>query len=340
MLFSLSRIVKEGILTMRFISVLLCMLACFVAVEARAQQCKGCNEKLTWAPPVLDNPTTITITSDPQNTFTAVLRDDEDAIIELPDNQIVETKGIHIRGGRNVQLIGGSIKATIPADLRNRAALRFSGTTESVFVEGLVIDTDSKLGLDALLVGGVLHKPGVCADIYLQNVHIKNGGFSHPTYHSDAFQYYGCTKNTRIDRMSVFANSQGLFLDPQHDTASIDMRNVDVNYIDPAHGEGYIMYLRNQPDGRRPPVKLENVYVEPRSMSYPTPREEDWERYAIHPPKHWPNGARRVGNVVTFPDYPEITGEIQLGPRPEPFVPETCVGLNYTSPGYIGVPPS
>ncbi|MEM6781059.1 MAG: hypothetical protein AAF569_04285 [Pseudomonadota bacterium] len=323
---------------MRFIFALIsfCLLGTFTMAHA---QCVGCHDKLTWAPPVLDNPQTITIQSDPTTAQNINLDDDKDYIIDLPDNQIVETKGLHFRGGRNVQVIGGHIKAMVPAEHRIRAALRFSGTVKSVYVEGLLIDTNSQLGLDGLLAGGVMHKPGICADVYIQNTHIKNMVSTYQDrFHADGFQYYGCTENTRMDRVSIRSQYQGVFLSPQHDISSIDMRRVDLDYSDPNNGTGYALFIRNRSNGRRPAVNLENIYVGPRVTTYTSPREEDWERYAIHPPSHRPNGGVRVGNVVTFPDYPEITGEVRLGPLAEPFAPETVVGLNYVSPGYIGVP--
>jgi len=312
-------------------------------------------QKLSWLPPIQSNPTHIYITidanksiinfqknSDPiesrpvNKQLIVTFAENEDAIIHLPTTGPLVMPGILVRFGHNIRVIGGHMIATATGDPNGiRGLLRFTGTTGSSFVEGVILDCNERLGLDGLLVGGVAGQT-FFPDVYLQNSIIK-GVYSLSTsaLHSDGFQYYGATGVTRMDKVSVRSKYQGLFLDPQHDIHSIDLRRVDVDYIDPPNGEGYIFYLRQLETGRRPLVFMDEVYVGRRDTQF----GGEWEKYSVYPPSMLTFGGIRIGDSITFPSFTEVVGEVKLAPPPNgPFVNESDVGVGYVSPGYVGLP--
>lgn len=308
---------------------------------------------LSWAPPPLENPARITVRDAqdgmidieksvyPYGTVSSShiaagsnvlikLGDHEDAIITLPLDRILDVSGLSIAYGRHVRIIGGHLRATRPADKSLRALLRFAGQSGSVFVEGMVIDANGQYGLDGLDVGGVAHRPGVIADVYVQNCLIKGVFSGRAGLHADGFQYYGPTGWTRMDRVSVVSQYQGLFLDPQNDMEGVDLRRVDVRYADPATGAGYIFFLRTEKGrDRHPPVRLHEVYADARTNVLP------WQEYSIYPPASRATGAVLNNGKACFPAYPEVQGCVGKGRPPTgSFVTEKNAGLHYISPGY------
>jgi len=313
-------------------------------------------QKLTWAPPLqirpmrvsvaynAKNPALLMVTTNPypydhpvlvQTPVTASveirLPADVDAILTFPQDKVLAVPAVNVAYGRHVRVIGGSLKATQPASEMRRGLLRFAGQSGSVFVEGVVLDAAHQNGLDGLLVGGVTHAPTRVADVYVQNSFIKGTWSGQSGLHADGFQYYGATRSTRFDRVSVVAQYQGLFLDPQYDIAGIDLRHVDLRYETPETGGGYAFFLRLEKDRpRHPPVSLQEVYVAPRTNAGP------WEEGTIYPPAHFPNGVVLKDGKGSFPAFPEVKGFLNKGiPSAGPWVRETSVGLHYVSPGYI-----
>ncbi len=311
---------------------------------------------LTWSPPALTNPTKIEIGYDTDPAFVRItkqvypytstsvdrlpangkigisLNTGEDALIALPKDKPLAVGGVVIGNGRNVQIIGGQIMGLNPANDSVRAVLRFAGQSGSVYVEGLILDANNQYGLDGLLVGSVRHAPSRVADVYVQNCLIKGTTSTTKGLHADAFQYYGATHWTRMDRVSVEAQYQGFFLDPQNDIDGIDLRRVDMKYTDPTQGKGYLFFLRVETNrSRHPAVSLEEIYVDEAINRNP------WERLIVYPPINRANGGRMLEpGKMSFPAFPEVKGSVIKGkPSAGPFVDETKAGLNYTSPGYL-----
>lgn len=262
---------------------------------------------------------------------TIKLKQNEDAVINLPKDRVLPITGLGIVRGRHIRIIGGHLKAVAPADKSLRALLRFAGQSGSVFVEGVVLDADNQYGLDGLDVGSVKDGPHNVADVYVQNCIIRGTYSTTEGLHADAFQYYGDTGWTRMDRVSITSQYQGLFLDPQNDIGGIDLRRVDLRYADPANGQGYIFFLRTETGrDRHPPVSLQDVYAQERTNRKP------WQDYSIYPPanRHKGGGVFK-NNRMFFPSYPEVTGYVIKGAPPNgPWVKDDDAGLHYTSPGY------
>ncbi len=335
----------------KFLHVLFCLIMLGLNV---GQAFAGTRPKLSWPPPAQDRPVHVSLDAAEDPAFIKVTRDawpyrqpqstnqpadrtisiklkpDEDAIIRLPDDHVLSLAGVNISYGRHVRLIGGALKATRPADQHLRALLRFGGQSGSVFVEGVTLDAAHQYGLDGLDVGGLLHVPDAIADIYVQNCRIENTYSKTNGLHADAFQFYGPVRWTRMDRVSIESDYQGLFLDPQADIGGIDLRRVDLRYADPDHGEGYIFFLRTEyPNTRRPAVRLRDVYVDEARNRRP------WEEYAVYPPLSRRAGLRLKSDHAYFPAFPEVDGYITKGRPPGgPWVKKNEAGLNYQSPGY------
>jgi hypothetical protein len=327
---------------------LLIALLALLPAPARARD----RARLTWAPPPLHNPTHVAIHQDGQGRIdmervtggrghrsifsadgriTVKFAQDEDAEIALPDDKILKIPGLLIVGGHNIRVIGGHLQGTQAASQDLRAVLRFAGQSGSVFVEGLLIDADNQYGLDGLDVGGVRHLPGAVADIYVENCRIVGTNSTRAGFHADGFQYYGDTGWTRMDRVSVVGQYQGLFLDPQHEIRGIDLRHVDVRYSDPATGAGYIFYLRHEHNRRHPDVRLREVYAEGRTNMRP------WQEFSVYPPASRADGNRYSDGRAAFPAQPEIKGYVIKGPPPGgAFVGAEDAGARYRSPGYLG----
>lgn len=335
---------------MRYIILLILLL--FVSVSAFAHE-----DQLTWAPPTLASPNvytvenisdTVVITKNESTSTTYTktelisynLTADEDAIFVLPDYPL-ELANLKISYGKNIQIIGGEIRATIPANATVRSVLRFGGTAESIYLEGIIIDGQNMDGLDGVLVGSYTSQdPRPDVDVYIQNTIIKgvqnqNGNI----YHADCFQYYGETGNTRMDRVSCTTNTQGFFLAPQHEIGAIDLRRVTFNYTDAETANGYALYLRDNTSGRRNQISLQDVYVEHRVTNFGWGNDHIFGVYSIFPHHLVPDPVvENRREIVTFPRYPEIQGEVKRWVD-EYFVQDA--GINYTQLGnYKGIEPN
>jgi hypothetical protein len=348
-LISSGNMVYKDVMPVKKISILIALL--FLSVHpAGAEEIK----KLSWPPPPQHQPTHIDVTAGsksgtidlrrsiyPYDTssvttapltapVTIKLKQDEDAVITLPKDKILPITGLGILRGRHVRIIGGHLKAVASADKSLRALLRFAGQSGSVFVEGLVLDANNQYGLDGLDVGSVKDGPHSVADIYVQNCIIRGVYSTREGLHADAFQYYGDTGWTRMDRVSIVSQYQGLFLDPQNDMKGVDLRRVDMRYADPATGQGYIFFLRTETGrDRHPPVSLQDVYAGTRTNRSP------WQEFSIYPPASRKGGGVFKDGRVSFPSYPEVTGYVMKGAPPGgAWVKDKDAGLHYTSPGY------
>jgi hypothetical protein len=269
--------------------------------------------------------------------------------IHLPTNSPL-TGGLQIRGGRNVQLIGGQIDLTTPCrDSRYCHGLYIVKTTPGqVFIEGLYIrnpdPTHSHLTGDGIDVD---LRPGHAAnDIVLQNVRIEgmDGCEKSRATHADVLQTYRAPDaNLRIDHLTGTTDCQGMQLDP--DLAwSVDgttarsqtLRNVNIRVDANPHSGEANRYAAWFTYGDRScvtaPTLLENVYVsEPDGALKGNSIWPDTDRPA-RCESAWSAGDRQI----SFPRSPRIKGVITAGlpPGGDYVPPNGNVGLGYKSPGY------
>lgn len=330
---------------------------------------------LSWAPYTLENPTIITIEESPTTadyirvtknqypytspavtetanttTTTIALTSSEDAEIYLPCDSIVDAARILITRGRKINIIGGHLRATSPADATIRGLLRLAGQQYGAYIEGIVLDANNQVGLDAFEYGNSSGlSPFKSATYTMQNSVIKNVGGA-ALYHSDCFQAYGGARSIRIDNVKCRSQYQGFFMDPQYPVLAYDMRRIDTDYTDPTADEtetGYTFYLHaGAPDDLllqlRPAINLSLVYAGRRETSYGVANDGYWGEYSIYPKSSLAYGfdldiADPNSTYATLSaSFPEVVGRVTRGNPPTAFIDENDIGLNYTPPGYRG----
>lgn len=283
--------------------------------------------KLSWAPPALTNPITLTVGTG-GGTFN--LTAGQDYLIRIPQT-VSALGGVRLVGGRNIVLIGGHI--TIPyagtaPTINDRRALYLAGQTGTVHIEGLLIDNT---GGD-LSEGIQINAPD--ATIQLQNlritgVHARDQiGFT--DNHPDIIQAWGGAKELRIDRLSGSTDYQGLFLKADYNTMGrADLRNINL-WGEPANLARYLTW--QGPDTVTFPLTYTNVWVAPapgRTLGktvWPDSTFTNLDKRAI---------VSADGQSVTWPTASQITGTVRQGtPTTGDYVPNGTAGTTYTSPGY------
>lgn len=275
-------------------------------------------EKLTWAPPALDNPLTVHITS-----ATRVYRLDpaRDYVLVF-DETIDQAGGILIAGGRNIVCIGGAINLSrwyteYDADKgKSNVALTIKGaystnapasaTPRTVHIEGLLIDGCLGEAIDIDLQGDTN------VTVQLENIRIQGTLVgSYQANHADAVQWWDGPKELRIDMLAV-ANTmyQGFFMQPWAfgvDTAwSVDIRRCDI------HGTsgGYLLWLGDA-------YSVQDTYLD----------------YNVSKP--WPGGVVWINDTQATPAT--LPAGVMPGLRPGgDKCPPGVTGMGYISPGYIG----
>lgn len=301
---------------------------------------RGLDPRLTWAPPELDNPTTVNLSS---STRRAILTPNLDYIIDLGPSPISVSGGIEIIGGRNVVIMGGEINVT--ADYSSgypstaNIGFKLQGNTtagyepQHIFIEGVKLTcTDPGYLADAMYYQANQETNGL---LTIQNCRVSGltygwaanaDGSQGP--HADVLQMVGGPMSLRMDRFTASRfGYQGIFSqrtqsDPSGAVrANHDLRNVNLR---PSVGETptgmtyasagrYGLYATNTEIAEGLVWCCENVYVEKN-------------------PGYWSNA----------PVYPEsaawVVGGVTYGPPPGgDFVGEHDCGIGYVSPGYRGV---
>jgi hypothetical protein len=270
--------------------------------------------------------------------------------IHLPSDTPV-VGGIQIRGGHNVQIIGGEIDLRTPCDdsLAACHGINISKPTPGeVYIEGVYIRNPDAThsrgtgdGIDLDL------RPGRLAnDVVVQNVRIEGiAGCNprNPASHADVLQAYRAPDTKlRIDRLTGTTDCQGLQLDP--DLALTDdgttahsqtLRRVNVNV------------LRNPHLGKRNRYAYWFTHAGPTGgcVAAPTTLTDVWAaepRGTLAMESVWPDtdtkgGCRSVWNARTrrssFRGVRRLTGVVRAGRPDRDFVPVGGnVGLDYVRP--------
>jgi hypothetical protein len=278
---------------------------------------------LSWAPPELHEPTTITIGT--VGSIPALDRK-RDYILVMPATP--RSEGVVINGGRNVVLVGGEIvighqgaKPTINA----RRGLYIANSTGVVHVEGLLIHGED------LSEGIQINAPK--AIVQLQNVAVRNVhardqmGFT--DNHPDVIQTWGGVRELRVDGFTGETDYQGIFFKADHNGphGAVHLRRVNMRAMPTTR---YQVWMDDR-GGRYPAVTFDDVWVEPR----PGGRFEKTIWPDIDHPRHAPVFE---GGAASWPSL-QVEGSVHEGVPPGgDFVPVTSVGVGYASPGYGGTP--
>jgi hypothetical protein len=266
--------------------------------------------KLTWAPPALTAPTTVTVSESNRD---LKLDPNKDYIIKMPATPLKVIGGLIVSGGRNVVLIGGVIEA--PDGERqglSHRAVYLRGQTGTMHVEGLLIRGDK-------LEEGFNIDQREGAILQLQNIRIEQVHGSFSGHHADLLQTWAGPAELRIDRMTGTTGYQGFFLLPnQHFKGdvpkSFDFRRINIIGTDTS------AYMLWGPSNSTYPVNVSDVWVRPNPRT-----KKVTERDAFLWPK--PSTGDKTWQSV------------QAGTPPGgDFVPAGVAGLSYVSPGYMRPP--
>jgi len=168
---------------------------------------------LSWAPPQLDDPLTVTVTA----TKTSLSLDPaRDYLVRLPSTPLTTSNGVSISGGHDVVLIGGEIRTSA-------RGLLLKNQTGTVHVEGVRVSGESATeGIDLDQRRG--------ATVQLQNIAVETVHGSYSGTHADVLQTWGGPEVLRVDRLEGSTTYQGFFLDPhkfyaEDSPALFDIRN-------------------------------------------------------------------------------------------------------------------
>jgi hypothetical protein len=290
------------------------------------------NNRLTWSPPALENPTTIQLgDGKTQNT----LDNTKDYIIKLPSSK--KTGSTTLIGGRNIVLIGGYI--TIPYTDRSittdmdRRAIYIKDNVGTVHIEGVLIDGSGDGEMDGIAINAPQ------STVQLQNLRITGVQGTDSTMHADVVQPWGGVKELRIDRLTGQSGYQGFFIPIDQNTiGKAVVKNVNLIATGQAYGGGGGGYMISitKLNCIAYPITFENTYVQPRS-GRPLSKSV-WPDFNTESTKNCP--VQVSNGVGTWPALP-VTGAIREGAPPGgDYVPFGVAGLSYTSPGYGVDPPA
>jgi hypothetical protein len=298
---------------------------------------------LTWAPPPLTNPATITVNSDVirargANGHKWFLDNTKDYEIKI--GRVDTSYGVVISGGRNVVIKGGYI--TIPwagnypnngaayNDMAKRRALLVANQTGTVHIEGLLIDN----ALGDLSEGIQIQAPN--ADVQIENVRITDvharDQVGYTDNHPDCVQPLG-VRHLRIDRFTCSTDAQAFYFDNGDGAlASVDIRRANV--WGTVNTYPYLFH-RVQRD-QTYPVVVSDFWVRAQpGDTLANSVSNVLLKGGVYEGKYPASVSR--GMTASWPEDPTLTGTIRSGvPAAGDFVPAASVGLGYVSPGYLG----
>lgn len=272
---------------------------------------------LTWAPPPLSNPISISLGT---GSTTNTLDPAKDYIVKLP--AAIKNGTTHLRGGRNVVVIGGHIRLPSYGTAGNANAFRIQDNVGTVHIEGVYVDTVADGQGDALAID---------ADnsiVQVQNCRFAGLKGATDEYHADVIQPWGGVKELRVDKLTGTSNYQGLFLAVNlGPIGRATFKRTNIRMLPEWYagaGGGFAIWIGNE----EPYFTFENVYVEPRANR--TLGNSVWPQTSD--PEH---PLVITNGFGTWPSLPRTTGGVHAGPPPGgDYVPVGVAGYGYVSPGY------
>lgn len=260
-------------------------------------------DRLSWSPPALTDPTTITVTASETKLD---LDPGRDYVLRLPAGPLQVDRGLRIEGGRNVVLIGGEIVVPTEAeapDTGDRTGLLLKNQTGTIFVEGLKISgADLAEGIDLDQAKG--------ATVVLQNIEVGLVHGSREGHHADVLQAWAGPARLRVDGLKGATQYQGLFLLPQQfidpPPMEFDLRRVIItgDTSGPSGSASYLLWTHDD----APWLSLREVLlVDPRTEL----------RGMVQPYDVWASGVQLspVADAVTMPGGSPGAGYVSPGYR-------------------------
>lgn len=270
------------------------------------------NTDMKWAFPTLENPTIIDLSkTGGQNWWQFGANED---VIFVGSSTTRTLDKLQTDGGRNIVVLGGDFQPTVDS---KSATMQFLNLHGSVHIEGVHIDSKNAQQ-DGIAVAGA---PGKQPNVTVQNTLIENIHGTEAGIHSDIFQTHGPVGDMRFYNVTGDTSYQGFFIAPQYSPGhkSADFENVNISY-NGGSGHTYQYWFVDGSNQTPYPVTLKNVYA----------TERDGQR--AEESSVWPKGsmgAVRVGDQITFPNYP-YKGAITVGQPAKDFAAATNTGLNFS----------
>lgn len=253
---------------------------------------------LAWAPPVLVNPTVVTLT---QRRPFPVLDDTKDYVVKVDGGRITlrtdQKAGVY--GGRNVVWIGGEINAP-----GNNRPIKLDRQRGSVHLEGVHITGEG-------LREGINIDQRYGASVTVENVLVDKVSGNQRGHHADVLQTWSGPGRLRVDRLEGTTDYQGFMIDTQGlgnpKVTGFDLRNVVLRHTGVGYQDidrGYLIRRTARSDGW--PLKAQDVVL-------------------VHPTKN------KERLVMGPGDWAGVT-VARSAPSPLVGTP----GAGYVSPGYAG----
>lgn len=232
---------------------------------------------------------------------------DADYIVMLPDGQ--KAGPTILEGGRDVVVPGGHI--VMEGDTaEDQRAIYIKDATGTVQIRDMFIEGRDEIAFDAIAISA----PDAVVELF--NIRVEGVSGTFAGFHGDIVQPFGGVRELFVNGLTGRSNYQGFYLAETNGIiGSVILRNVDLAYTEnPENETTYLLWL----DDCAPyPVRLENVYIEPR------PGQQTGS-HAVQPNDTQDHDcqAQQDGDEVSWPGMPEVDGIINQGTPPNgDFVP-------------------
>lgn len=273
--------------------------------------------KLRYAPPVLVNPTTITLSNTSRK---ATLDINKDYIIKL-SGVIDVASGIEINGGRNVVLIGGTIRFS--KDYSGGVVTNLGKANRAIYIKGNSAQTQPRtVHIEGVHIAGDFTWEGINIDsqsepgmrVQIQNVRVDRinvylPGTTGSHEGGDFIQCWNGPTELFLDRLTgADLRYQGFFIQSNAFGTGVEKtyRISNVNLVGRQPSSAYLLW-HSSPTSI--PIVVENVWVDSTDA--------------------WPDGC------IWPKDGNKTWGALKGVPPTGDFVPASSVGANYISPGYL-----
>jgi hypothetical protein len=319
---------------------------------------------LTWAPPSLTTPTTVSIQDSGQaapslpgqnpNYPTVVSLDStKDYILRIGHR--VGDGGLVIHGGRNIVIIGGRITPNTTGSWQGRG-LTLKNQTGTVHIEGVLIGP----AVDGIIISAPQ------AIVQIQNVRINVSALNHDwsLAHPDVIQTWSGPKEVRMDRLTASSDYQGFHWSRYSSADPFPGRVIQkrVNFIPDPTQTGTTATLHNVQYHMDASInfscedcwaltgwqsatyrrKLQDSIPGYYNFSTRTYEKTPWRVVGYDGQTRTAAAnddvGRRQGDYMEWPGVTNLTSERWYWGTPPggDFVPATLAGTTYTSPGYGG----
>lgn len=276
-------------------------------------------------PPPLTEPQRVEVSVDATSNVLS-LDPERDYVVAMPDEPL--RRGLVLKGGRNVVLIGGEIdipwQGTNPT-IAQRTGLKIVGATGTVHVEGLLLhgeDISEGIQIDAPQAIVQLQNIGVFGIHARDQVDFSDN-------HPDIVQTYGNVRELHIDGLTGSSDYQGLLFKVDVGPGPhgpVTLRNVNLIGLPTAR---YLLWLGTEPGFGT--VTLDDVWID-------VPPERDGGlRRSVWPPANGDHPDRATilpqsdgRHLARWPHAmnPTVVGVVREGRPP---------GGDFVSPGAIGI---